>query len=95
MRIAELKFGFRPASLVLAMRMHPSHSAEAPSEHSPRARGTPGVERTHGLRHVATPKQTPIPAGSGISVWIDPQVRFLSSVPRAVFEAFLRMAPGG
>jgi hypothetical protein len=25
----------------------------------------------------------------------NPQVRLLSSVPRAVFEAFLRMAPGG
>jgi len=26
---------------------------------------------------------------------LEPQVRLLSSVPRAVFEAFLRMAPGG
>ena len=25
----------------------------------------------------------------------NPQVRLLSSVPRAMFEAFLRMAPGG
>ncbi len=25
----------------------------------------------------------------------NPQVRLLSSVPRAVFEAFLRTAPGG
>jgi len=75
--------------------LRPSHAADALRKLSPRARGTPGVQRTHGLRHVATPKQTPIPAGSGISVWIDPQVRFLSSVPRAVFEAFLRTAPGG
>ena len=37
--------------------LHPSHSADALSETSPRARGTPGVRRTHGPRCVAAPKR--------------------------------------
>jgi hypothetical protein len=73
----------------------PESCGRCAPERSPRARGTPGVQRTHGLKPLAKREQTPIPAGSDISILAVPQVRFLSSVPRTVFEAFLRMAPGG
>ncbi len=46
---------FRQASIVLAMRLHPSHSADALRKKSEGARDA-GVRRTHGLRHLAKPE---------------------------------------
>ena len=66
------------------------------AEKSPRARGTPGVLRTHGLRHLATPERNGNLGRDRRPVVVDsPQVRLLSDVPRAVFIGLLRAAPGG
>src|SRR4051812_8733398 len=58
------------------------------SRKSPRARGTPGVQRTHGLRCLATPKRNGDLGRGRRPVLVKPQVRLLSSVPRAVFIGF-------
>jgi len=50
---------------------------------SPRARGTPRVRRTHGPRHLATPKQNGAPAKDRRSFVLKPQVRRTFDVPRA------------
>ena len=75
-------------------------------ERSPRARGTPGSarwqacaasarKRTHGLRPLATPKRGGDPAKDRRPSVLEPQVRLLSGVPRAVFIGLLRATPGG
>ena len=93
-RVATSLIQFQASLIVLAARFAPEDSADALRK-SPRARGTPGVQRTHGLRHLATPKRNGDLGRGRRPVLVEPQVRLLSSVPRAVFEALLRTAPGG
>ena len=80
---------FKSAAIVLAAWFRPSDLAGRAFGNSPRARGTPGVQRTHGLRHLATPKRNGEPGQAAVLMLSKPQVRLLSSVPRAVF---LRLA---
>ena len=53
----------------------------------------PGVQRTHGLRSLAKPERNGDLGRGRRPVLVVPQVRLLSSVPRAVFEAFLCWPP--
>ena len=57
-----------------------------------RARGTPGPSRTHGPQRLAAPWRPGREPGLLSSL---PQVRHISSVPRAVFRGLLRTTPGG
>jgi hypothetical protein len=62
---------------------------------SPRARGTPGVRRTHGPQSVTASRQDGRPGRRAAVRILKPQVRLLSDVPRAVFGGLLRRPPGG
>jgi hypothetical protein len=81
------RIDFQTAVLVLAARFCARVLRPMRLRTSPRARGTPGVRRTHGLRCVATPKRNGSLGRGRRPVLVEPQVRLLSDVPRAVFEA--------
>ena len=73
----------------------PDHAAEALPDKSEGARdaGDPPDPRAQASREAGADADPGRERHLGISS--KPQVRLLSSVPRAVFEAFLRTAPGG
>ena len=74
--------------------LRPSYSADALPEKVRGRAGRRGSDGPTGFDASPHRSGTAISAETGVRI-VEPQVRLLSSVPRAVFEAFLRTTPGG
>ena len=95
------------SAIALATHARPSHSADAPfGKRSEGARDAGGPDawlacaasarkRTHGLQCLATPERNGDLGRAAVLSSKKPQVRLLSSVPRAVFEACSARPPVG
>ena len=88
-----IQFSGKPPSFSRRV-LRPSYLGRCAFGKSPRARGTPRVERTHGPRHLATPKQNGGPAKDRHPFVLKPQVR-RPSTSRARCSGLLRVTPAG
>jgi hypothetical protein len=92
--IAKPRFNFQTATCIPAARFCARVIRPMRSRKVRGRAGRRGSDGPTGLDASPHRSGTAISAETGVRS-VEPQVRLLSSVPRAVFEAFLRMAPGG